>query len=192
MTMPTPPADAADNTRREAPMPARLKQVSRAWGLLLVALGIITLGLRGYLLQRLHDGVLSVGQIVWLTLPLVAATTILVYRWRARQPTSFAGFVGIVVGTLVASVLTGISSGQRVADSLFHYDANCLLHNTCTDASDTGNPVSLVLRIFGSYLQIYGTTGVLSAIAVGAFLGYAFAVLGGKDRGTRPAGPPAS
>src|SRR4051812_1378479 len=189
--MTTPPLPP-DNAPREAALPARLKQVSRAWGLLLVALSIITLGLRGYLLQRLHDGVLTVWQVSWLTLPLVAATTILVYRWRTRQPTSFAGFVGVVLGTLLASVLTGISSGQRVADSLFHYDANCLLHDTCTDAGYTGNPVSLLLRVFGSYLQIYGATGVLSAIAVGTFMGYAFAVLAGRDRGTRPVGPPAA
>lgn len=185
--MTTPP----DSAPREPALPTRLKQVSRAWGLLLVALSIITLGLRGYLLQRLHDGVLTVWQVIWLTLPLVAATTILVYRWRTRQPTSFAGFVGVVLGTLAASVLTGISSGQRVADSLFHYDANCLLHDTCTDASNTGT-VSLLVRVFSSYLQIYGATGVLSAIAVGTFMGYAFAVLAGQDRGTRPVGPPAA
>jgi hypothetical protein len=192
MTTPSPPATAPDNNpdrARDAPLPARLKKVSRAWGLLLVALSILTLGLRGYLLQRLHDGVLTVWQVTWLILPLVAATMIVVYRWRTRLATSFVGLIGIVLGTLVSSVLTGISSGERVADSLFHYDADCLLHNTCTATASSDNPLSLTLRVIASYLQIYGTTGFLSAIAVGGFIGYAFAVLVGKDRGTRRVGP---
>jgi hypothetical protein len=196
MTTPSPladrpdqdPASRADRTSlSEAPLPVRLKRVSRAWGLLLVALSVLALGLRGYVLQRLHDGVLTAWQVTWLTLPLAAATAIVVYRWRTRLPTSFAGFVGIVLGTLAASVVTGLSSGQRVADSLFHYDAQCLLHDTCT--TTTGNSVTLILRIMGSYLQIYGTTGFFSAIAVGIFAGYAVAVLMGKDRRTPPPVP---
>lgn len=167
-------------------MAGRLRQVSRAWGLLLLVLGLITLGLRGYLLQRLHDGVLTVWQITWLTMPLVVAAAILVYRWRARQATSLPAVVGIVVATLAASWLTGLSSGERVADALYHYDANCLLHNTCAEPSGMGNPISLTIRIVGAYLQVYGTTGFLSALAIGAFLGYALAILTGRDRGASP------
>lgn len=177
----TPSNPAPDRRPGQAPLPARLKQVRRAWGLLLLALSILTLGLRGYLLQQLHDGFLTVWQITWLTLPLVAAIAILVYRWRTRQPTTLMGVFGIILGTLVASWLTGLSSGQRVADSLFHYDASCALRNSCETPS--GNPISLTLRIIGSYYEVFGSTGFLSAIAVGAFLGYALAVLSGKDRG---------
>jgi hypothetical protein len=148
---------------------------------LLLALGVITLGVRGYILQHLRDGVLSVWQVTWLTLPLVVATAILVYRWRARQPTSLAGFIGIVLATLFASYLTGLSSGQRVAESLFHVDAHCLLATTC-DSQVPSNPLYLVARTLGVYWQIYGSTGFLSAVAIGAFLGYALALGLGTDR----------
>jgi hypothetical protein len=191
MMMASPPSGGAENGPPDAgrpPLPAQLKRVSRAWGLLLVVLSVLTLGLRGYLLQRLHDGVLTVWQVIWLTLPLVAATTILVYRWRTRQSTSVGGFIGIVLGTLAASALTGLSSGNRVAAALFQYDADCVLHDTCT-TSPGDNPAALTLRVIGSYMKIYGMSGFLSAVAVGAFMGYAFAVLSGADRGVRTADP---
>jgi hypothetical protein len=167
-------------------LPARIKRVSKAWGWLLLALGVITLGLRGYVLQRLQDGVLSVGQIVWLTLPLVGAVAIMVYRARARLHTTLAGYFGILVGTLAASVVTGISSGDRVADALFHFDSSCIVSGSCGEPASSGDPISLTVRVIGAYFQVYGVTGFLSAIVVGAFFGYAFAVLGGRDR------PPAS
>jgi hypothetical protein len=166
-------------------MVARARQVSKAWGLLLVALSVLTLGLRGYLLERVHDGFLTVWQITWLALPLVAATTIVVYRWRARRPTSFAGFIGIVLGTLAASWLTGISSGERVVELLFHFDASCVLSGSCPTPSGD-NPISLIFKVIRSYLEIYGPTGFVSALAVGGFMGYALAVLSGTDRGRSP------
>lgn len=161
---------------------ARVSRIRRAWGLLLLALALLSLGLRGYLLKQVQDTVLTVWQILWLTVPLTAAVAILAYLAFARKAISVLTVVGVVVGTLVASLFVGLSSGGRVADELFPSDAGCALRQTCGQQTGGDSAPELAIRIIGAYLKVYGVTGFLSAIAVGTFLGYAFSVLSGRSK----------
>jgi hypothetical protein len=167
-----PPAEPVD----DASLHGRVKRVHRAWGLLLLALSLISLGVRGYLLKQLEDTVLTVWQVLWLTLPMTAAVAIFAYMAFTKKKFSFATVVATIIGTLVASWLIGLTGGEQVAQELWHVDSACAARGSCETIS--GGAPGLALRIVGAYFQVYGAVGFFSAVAVGVFLGYALAVLG--------------
>ena len=153
--------------------PRRFSSRSRAWiwGLGILAVGLVGLLVRGYVQQRQHGGALTIWQVIWLTLPIVAAAAFVAYRFAAGQGLGVSHLLGLVVGTAGTSYLTGISSGQLVSSSLFKFDPSCLLQNTCATTLATANPASYVLKVVNNYWQVYGTAGFVSAAVVGAVIG---------------------
>ncbi len=163
------------------PMPAtaqpRSRSQARLWGLGVLVVGVVALFVRGFIQQRQHGGALTIWQVIWLTLPIVAAAAFLAYRFASGRGLAIGHVVGLVVGTAGTSYLTAISSGHLVSNSLFQFDASCLLQNTCTAALSTANPSSYVLKVVNNYWHVYGTTGFVSAAVVGAVIGVGLGLL---------------
>ena len=168
------------------PGPTRAVQSrSRTWilGLGILAVGLGGLLVRGYVEQRQHVGALTIWQVIWLTLPIVAAAAFVAYRFAAGRGLGFSHLLGLVVGTAGTSYLTGISSGQLVSSSLFKFDPSCLLQNTCATTLATANPASYVLKVVNNYWQVYGTAGFVSAAVVGAVIGLGLGLIGRRRPG---------
>ena len=153
------------------------------WGLGILAVGLGGLLVRGYVEQRQHVGALTIWQVIWLTLPIVAAAAFVAYRFAAGRGLGFSHLLGLVVGTAGTSYLTGISSGQLVSSSLFKFDPSCLLQNTCATTLATANPASYVLKVVNNYWQVYGTAGFVSAAVVGAVIGLGLGLIGRRRPG---------
>src|SRR5262245_26036228 len=60
---------------------ARSRSRTWIWGLGILAIGVVALLVRGYLQQRQHGGALTIWQVIWLTLPIVAAAAFVAYRF---------------------------------------------------------------------------------------------------------------
>lgn len=159
----------------------------RAWsairtsGLVILAVGLVALLVRGYLQQRQHGGALTIWQVIWLTIPIVAAAAFLVYQLAAGRGFRVGHLAGLVVGTAGTSYLTAISSGQLVSQSLFRFDPSCLLQNACAKTLDTANPASYVLKVVNNYWHVYGGPGFVSAAIVGAVIGLGLGLLGRRQ-----------
>jgi hypothetical protein len=153
------------------------------WGLGILAVGLGGLLVRGYVEQRQHVGALTIWQVIWLTLPIVAAAAFVAYRFAAGRGLGFSHLLGLVVGTAGTSYLTGISSGQLVSSSLFKFDPSCLLQNTCATTLATANPASYVLKVVNNYWHVYGTAGFVSAAVVGAVIGLGLGLIGRRRPG---------
>jgi hypothetical protein len=157
---------------------ARTRSRAWIWGLAILAVGLVALFVRGYLQQRQHGGALTIWQVIWLTLPIVAAVAFVAYRFAAGRGLGVSHLLGLVVGTAGTSYLTGISSGQLVSSSLFKFDPSCLLQNTCATTLATDNPASYVLKVVNNYWHVYGTAGFVSAAIVGAVIGLGLGLIG--------------
>ena len=162
---------------------ARSRSAARIWGLAILAVGLIGLLVRGYLQQRQHGGALTIWQVIWLTLPIVAAAAFVAYRFAAGRGLGVSHLLGLLVGTAGTSYLTGISSGQLVSSSLFKFDPSCLLQNTCATTLATSNPATYVLNVVKNYWQVYGTAGFVSAAVVGAVIGLGLGLIGRRRAG---------
>jgi len=158
--------------------PARSRSSMRFWGLGIIAIGLVGLLVRGYLQQRQHGGALTIWQVIWLTLPIVAAAAFVAYRFAAGRGLGVSHLLGLLVGTAGTSYLTGISSGQLVSSSLFKFDPSCLLQNTCATTLATNDPASYVLKVVSNYWHVYGTAGFVSAAVVGAVIGLGLGLIG--------------
>ncbi len=141
---------------------------------MILIVGILVGGIGTFIQEKVQE-VLTFWQIIWLTLPLTVAVAILAYRIFAKQAITLSVFLSTVIGTFVASVVTGATAGTQVADALFkpHVDLACLRDNTCSTPDPiTGGPFGFVARLLGGYLQVYGGIGVLKAVVVGTFIAY--------------------
>ncbi|MGD0700972.1 MAG: hypothetical protein ABSA02_13930 [Trebonia sp.] len=172
----------------------KTKRVSKAWGLLGIAIAILGTGIGGYI-QHLLQPYFTVLQIVWATLPLTIAVTIYAFLVLRGVRVSLLTFSLIVVGTFIASVITGVTGGTRVYNYLFHPNYNCFSVNSsqyCYESgysAPSGNPVWAILS---GYLHIYGIVGAIRSLLVGGFLGYSLAVMAEpspRPGGTQGAGP---
>jgi hypothetical protein len=160
------------------PPQRRWRSTTRLWGLVVLALGLVAVLVRGYIQQRQHGAGLTIWQVIWLTLPIVAAAAYLAYRLVSGRGLAIGQLAGLLVGTAGTSYLTGISSGQHVSDSLFRFDPTCLLQNTCTSPLTTADPTSYLTKVVNNYWHVYGTAGFISAALVGAVVGLGLGMLG--------------
>jgi hypothetical protein len=97
------------------------------------------------------------------------------YMIYAKKDLGLAGVTWILFGTIIASYLTGLSSGHRIFDALYdpHVDYACLSTNTCFQLQSTsGGTPGLIVKIIGAYLHLYGFVGFVKAIVAGILFGY--------------------
>jgi hypothetical protein len=150
-------------------------RLKSGWGWL--SLGIAALGGSSFIQHEIQP-FLSVWQIFWVTLPLTTAVAILTVMELTGHLTLGRG-VWVIVGTCAASIVTGVTAGQRVYAYLFQAQYDCFPRNESSPQicyatpgypHASGNPVVSVLA---AYLHLYGVAGFLSAILVGAFFGWA-------------------
>jgi hypothetical protein len=173
-------------------IPGRVKRIVRASGWTWVAFGLLTSGVGGYLEANYLQPVLSVWQIIWLTLPLSVSVAVFSNRIWARRPLGLLGVCGLVIVTFVASLFAGLSSGGRVAEYLFPpvYRFGCL-SDGCRTGDLGGGAVEPAARILWAYLQVYGVGNVLRSIVVGTMIGYGAHQLTYRKRADLP-DPPTS
>jgi hypothetical protein len=181
-------------------------EIKEGWGRLGKRLGLLSLiGLvlsagPGVAIQHELQPYLSILQIIWLTLPLTAAVTIIVVADRTDSLTPTLAWFTIAL-TLLACALTGLSSGPAVSHFLFHPTQTCtqVLPDQGPLCTTTGyasyNPTGFFpLNVLLAYLHIYGWFGCVRSILVGLFLGgsiYSLTVVMKRKTG-RPANPPAA
>ena len=161
----------------------RRRPTLRIWGLIILVVGLAALLVRGYIQHRQHAGPLTIWQVIWLTIPIVAAAAFIVYQVAAGRGFRLGHLLGLVVGTAGTSYLTAISSGQFVSRSLFQFDPSCMLQNTCAKTLSTANPASYVLKVVNNYWHVYGGAGFISAAVVGAVIGLGLGLLGRRQSG---------
>jgi hypothetical protein len=161
-------------TESDDAVPERVKRIVRASGWTWVVLGLLTSGISGYLEANYLQPLLSVWQIIWLTLPLSVSVAVFSNRIWARRPLGLPGVCGLVIVTFVASLFAGLSSGSRVADYLFppEYRFGCLSDGCRTYDLGGGGVVGSAARILWAYLQVYGVGNVLRSIVAGTMVGY--------------------
>jgi hypothetical protein len=153
------------------------RQVKRASGWLLIGVGVLTQGVFGYIQSQLQP-YFSVWQILWATLPLTAAVAICVFLAMRDVRLSLFGVVCIVIGTLFASALTGVSSGPRVIQYLYHPETRCeytsigYAHEVCFESGYSAPSGNLVWAVLSGYFHIYGIIGFIRAVLVGCFVGF--------------------
>jgi hypothetical protein len=152
-------------------------QVKKGWGWLLLGLGVLTQGVFGYV-QSLLQPYFSVWQILWATLPLTAAGAICVFLARRNANVSGFGVICIVIGTLFASALTGVTSGPAVVQYLYHPEYRCgytsigYTHELCVESGYSAPSGNLVWAVLSGYVHIYGIIGFIRAVLVGCFVGF--------------------
>jgi hypothetical protein len=94
-----------------------------------------------------------------------------------------AGVFGIIAGTLVACVVTGLTSGTRVFDYLFHPEYRCAYTSLgykgqlCYQSGYSAPSGNLELAILSGYVHIYGVIGFIGSIVAGGFVGLSAAAL---------------
>jgi len=164
----------------------------KAWGVLGVCLGVLTLGIGGYI-QSLLQPYFSVWQIIWSTLPLAVAVTIISFMMFRDIPLSGGAMVAIIIGTFLASVLTGVTAGTRVFNYLFHAQYHCFSaygasSQICYQSGYSAPNGNIVLEILSGYVHIYGVIGFVRSVLVGLFLGYGVSKLaaGTESRKAEP------
>jgi hypothetical protein len=147
------------------------------WGAGLLLVGLAGLAVRAMLLH--HN--LDYWRYVWLTLPVAAAGAYLAYRLAQGRGFGVSHLSGLVVGTLGTSYLTGLTGGSAISSSLFGgMNVQCMLQqaaNCATPAPATESPLQAGQRILTNYWDLYGPTGIVSAVLVGAVVGVGFGLL---------------
>jgi hypothetical protein len=152
-------------------------QVKKTWGWLLIGLGVLTQGVFGYI-QSLLQPYFSVWQILWATLPLTAAVAICVFLAMRDVNVSVFGVSCIVIATLFASALTGVTSGARVVQYLYHPENRCgytsigYTHGLCPEPGYSAPSGNLVWAVLSGYVHFYGIIGFIRAVLVGCFVGF--------------------
>jgi hypothetical protein len=170
------PADAASADDKTAAASAgddtslrsAAADIGKAIGWWSLFTAVVTKGIFAVIQSHFQDE-FTFLQFFWLTLPLAAAVAILAYRVFAKLEISLAMIVGTVFGTLAVSVLTGVSSGSRVASAIFK------------PQNTDGTPV-LFVKILWEYVKIYSLIGVAQAIFCGVVFGYGVYRLGRVKR----------
>lgn len=162
----------------DQPIVAAGKKVQKAWGWLLLALSVVTLGVQGHLVKQFQDTVLTVWEVFWLTLPMTAAAAIFAYVLFAGRRITLQGAIAVVMGTLFAVWIVGLGSGESIVDELYRVELTCpITEGVCSvPRPAAGNPIVEAGRIVVTYFQVYGPVRFLSSLLVGTFLGYSVAV----------------
>ncbi len=156
--------------------------IKKAWKWLGIALAVLAYGGLGYI-QHLLQPYFSVWQILWVTLPLALAVATLVFLAFRDIKVTAAGFFAILVGTLLASALTGLTSGTSVLDYLYHPEYRCdftslgYTHELCFQSGYSAPSGNLEWAILSGYVHIYGIVGFIRSILVGGFVGFSVAAL---------------
>ena len=157
-------------------------QIKQAWKWSGVLLGVLAYGVTGYI-QHILQPYFSFWQLLWTTLPLAVAAGILVFFGMRNVTVTTAGVFGIIAGTLVACVITGLTSGTRVYDYLFHPDYRCAYTSLgytgrlCYESGYSAPSGNLELAILSGYVHIYGVAGFIGSIVAGGFVGLSAAAL---------------
>jgi hypothetical protein len=171
----------------------RLASTKKAWGVLGVGLGVLTLGIGGYI-QSLLQPYFSVWQIIWSTLPLAVAVAIISFTMSRDISLSGGAVIAIILGTFLASVLTGVTAGTRVFNYLFHAQYHCFSaygsssSQICYQSGYSAPNGNIFLEVLSGYVHIYGVIGFVRSVLVGLFLGYGVSKLvgGTEPRKTEP------
>jgi hypothetical protein len=171
----------------------RLASTKKAWGLLGVALGLLTLGIGGYL-QSLIQPYFSVGQIIWSTLPLAAAATIISFMAFRDITVSGGAVFAIILGTFLASVVTGVTAGTQVFNYLFHAQYHCFSvygssSQACYQSGYSAPQGNIEFEVLSGYVHIYGVIGFVRSVLVGLFLGFGVSTLIGGTKARKTATP---
>jgi hypothetical protein len=157
-------------------------QIKQAWKWSGVILGVLLYGVTGYIQHQLQP-YFSFWQLLWATLPLAVAAGILVFLAIRNVTVTAFGFFGIIAGTLIACVITGLTSGTRVYDYLFHPEYRCAYTSLgytgrlCYESGYSAPSGNLELAILSGYVHIYGVTGFIGSIVAGGFVGLSAAAL---------------
>jgi hypothetical protein len=157
-------------------------QIKQAWKWSGVILGLLTYGVTGYI-QHLLQPYFSFWQLLWTTLPLAVAAGLIVFLGIRQVRVTAAGVFGIIVGTLAASVITGLTSGTRVFDYLYHPEYRCAYTSLgytgqfCYQYGYSAPSGNLELAILSGYVHIYGVAGFIGSIVAGGFVGLSAAAL---------------
>jgi len=155
----------------------RLASTKKAWGALGVGLGVLTLGIGGYI-QSLLQPYFSVWQIIWSTLPLAVAVAIIGFTMSRDISLSGGAVIAIILGTFLASVLTGVTAGTRVFNYLFHAQYHCFSaygsssSQICYQSGYSAPNGNIFVEVLSGYVHIYGVIGFVRSVLVGLFLGY--------------------
>jgi len=164
----------------------RLASTKKAWGGLGVCLALLTQGIGGYI-QSLLQPYFSVWQIIWSTLPLALAATILSFMAFRDISVSGGAVFAILLGTFIASAVTGVTAGTRVFDYLFHAQYRCFStygssSRFCYQSGYSGPHGNLEWAILSGYVHIYGVIGFVRSVLVGLFLGFGISKLTGRPK----------
>lgn len=184
-------AEGEQEEKRES-LAERLSHVKKAWGLLGIALAILTLGLGGYI-QQLIQPYFTVWQIIWATLPLTAAVAIICFMLLRGHELSGGAIFSIIIGTFLASAVTGLTGGTRVFDYLYGAPFQCsagsesAFPQLCHQYSSTAPNENMVLSILSGYVHVYGLIGFARSVLVGSFLGYGVCTVAGRGAGMKTA-----
>ena len=157
-------------------------QIKQAWKWSGGILGVLFYGVTGYIQHQLQP-YFSFWQLLWTTLPLAVAAGILVFLAIRNVTVTAFGVFGIIAGTLIACVITGLTSGTRVYDYLFHPEYRCAYTSLgytgrlCYQSGYSAPSGNLELAILSGYVHIYGVTGFIGSIVAGGFVGLSAAAL---------------
>lgn len=157
-------------------------QIKQAWKWSWALLGVLAYGVTGYI-QHLLQPYFSFWQLLWTTLPLAVAAGIIVFLEIRKVRVTAAGVFGIIAGTLVACVVTGVTSGTRVFDYLYHPEYRCAYTSLgytgrlCYQSGYSTPSGNLELAILSGYVHIYGVAGFVGSIIAGGFVGLSAAAL---------------
>jgi hypothetical protein len=145
----------------------------------LLAVGVIALLIRAAVLH--HN--LGFWQYVWLTAPVALGASWLGYRLGIGRGLSLGHASGLIISTVGTSYLTGISSGSGISHGLFNVDINCILKQqaSCAAPAASESPLQSAQRIATNYWDLYGPTGIISAIAVGVVIGVGLAMVANRN-----------
>jgi len=202
------PADA--RARRSSVWAEWWEGTNRGLGRMGLAVTLSSLSIPG-IFRSLADqhGALTITDAIVTTLPLTAAAAIIAYCAHREISLSPIDLVGIFVSTAFATAVLGIGGGGQVRDVFFSVphgpDAcfkdlfgaqKCLPGQEDFSQRLPGLIVSSV-RLVKLYWQLWGPSGLISAAAVGWFLGWFWArrvigVLGPRpsaasgEQGSRP------
>jgi hypothetical protein len=84
----------------------------------------------------------------------------------------------VIIGTLFASALTGVTSGTRVVQYLYHPEYRCAYtsigytRELCFASGYSAPSGNLAWAVLSGYIHIYGIVGFVRAILVGCFVGF--------------------
>lgn len=180
-----PPANAshADNaqSRRSSAWAEWWRATNRDLGHLGLAVTLSSLSIPGIIRSWADQhSVFTITNAISTTLPLTAAAAIITYCAYRKITLSGVAIVYIFVLTALATALLGVGGGGPVREVFLHVrraPSNCFefqgthCFSGATQPEPAASLPQLVIRLVKLYWNLWGVSGILSAVAVGWFLG---------------------